>query len=270
MHINIKIIITDLDGTLLPSNGKISIEDYRFLEQLQQKKIIRVIATGRNLYSALSFLPSDFPIDYLIFSSGAGIMKWDNKQLIYTKKIEHDKVAELSEILIQHQVDFMILEPIPKNHQFWYYRTDSTNADFNRRLNHYKQFATPIGNIADTNRDACQVLAILPNQIDWFEELSSKFSGIKIIRATSPIDKESIWMEFFPENVSKGHACYWLCNQLNLSPEMAATIGNDYNDIDMLNWSKYSFVVAEAPFELKQKYTVINQIAEIAINIKCN
>ncbi len=260
---NIKIIFSDLDGTLLPSNGKISTTDYCFLQQLKEKNIVSVIATGRNLYSALSVLPADFPIDYLIFSSGAGIMQWNNKQIIYSQQIDHNKVFELSKILMQHQVDFMILEPIPKNHEFWYYRTQSTNNDFNRRLNIYKQFATPIGNIADTNRNACQILAILPNKIDWFNELSSKFSGIKIIRATSPIDHTSIWMEFFPENVSKGHACNWLCNQLNLSSEEAASIGNDYNDMDMLNWSKYSFVVTEAPTELKEKYRVVQGVAEI-------
>ncbi len=263
MNNNIKIVITDLDGTLLPASGKISPSDYEFLEQLKTKEIVRVIATGRNLYAALSFLPADFPIDYLIFSSGAGIMKWDNKQLIYSRKIDKMKVAELSTILMLQQVDFMILDPIPNNHQFWYYRTESKNNDFNRRLNLYKQFASPIGNIQDTYRDACQILAILPNQVDWFEELSSQFTGIKIIRATSPIDNESIWMEFFPENVSKGDACSWLCKQLKISPQMAATIGNDYNDLDMLNWSKYSFVVSNAPTTLKEKYNVVPQVAGI-------
>ncbi len=263
MQTDIKIVITDLDGTLLPSTGKIDAEDYRFLDELQQKNIIRVIATGRNLYAALSVLPADFPIDYLIFSSGAGILKWDTKALIYSKKIDKEKVTELSQILISHKVDFMILAPIPNNHQFWYYRTKSINNDFNRRLNLYKQFATPIGDLSDTYHDACQILAILSNKIDWFEELSSKFSGIKIIRATSPIDNESIWMEFFPENVSKGHACNWLCQKLSLSPNEAVTVGNDYNDVDMLNWSKHSFVVADAPADLRERYTVVTKVADI-------
>ena len=77
----IKIVVTDLDGTLLPSQGCISKKNYNTLVSLRDKEIIRVIATGRTLYSAMAVLPEDFPIDYLIFSSGAGIIQWNTKEL---------------------------------------------------------------------------------------------------------------------------------------------------------------------------------------------
>ena len=263
-HLNmtnqIKIVVTDLDGTLLPSRGEVSKKNYETLERLKEAKITRVIATGRTLYSAMAVLPEDFPIDYLIFSSGAGIMKWDNKELIYSQQIEADEVQDLSEILIDHDIDFMILDPIPLNHQFWYYQSGNKNPDFDRRLNLYKQFATPIGKLEDTRRDACQILAILPNKVDWFEELKTKFDDIKIIRATSPLDHESIWMEIFPIHISKGHGCQWLCNKLNISEEESFVIGNDYNDIDLLEWGKYSFVVDNAPKELKAKYQLTENV----------
>nr|WP_320117593.1 HAD family hydrolase [uncultured Marinifilum sp.] len=258
----IKIVVSDLDGTLLPSLGEISDRNYKCLEQLKESNIIRVIATGRNLYSAMAVLPDDFPIDYLIFSSGAGIMQWNTKELIYSQQIEAEEVHELSQILIDHEIDFMILDPIPMNHQFWYYQSGHKNADFDRRLNLYKQFATPIGKIEDTKRDACQLLAILPNKEDWFEELKAKFDDIKIIRATSPLDHESIWMEIFPLHISKGHGCQWLCNKIGIKPEHSFVIGNDYNDIDLLEWGKYSYVVENAPKHLKEKYKTTKSVIE--------
>ena len=157
---NIKIVVTDLDGTILPSQGNISKTNYETLLQLKDQGITRVIATGRTLYSAMAVLPEDFPIDYLIFSSGAGIMKWETKELIYSQQIEAGEVQDLSEILIDHEIDFMILDPIPLNHQFWYYQSGNKNPDFDRRLALYKQFATPVGQLSDTKRDACQILAI--------------------------------------------------------------------------------------------------------------
>lgn len=256
----IKIVVTDLDGTLLPSMGEVSSKNYKCLEQLKESNITRVIATGRTLYSALAVLPDDFPIDYLIFSSGAGIMNWESKELIYSQQIDAKEVQELSQVLIDHKTDFMILDPIPLNHQFWYYQSGNKNSDFDRRLNLYKQFATPVGKIEDTKRDACQLLAILPNKEDWFEELKTKFDDIKIIRATSPLDHESIWMEIFPLHISKGHGCEWLCKKLGLKSENSFVIGNDYNDIDLLEWGKHSYVVDNAPKELKDKYKTTENV----------
>ncbi|PXX97803.1 hypothetical protein DF185_17695 [Marinifilum breve] len=256
----IRIVVSDLDGTLLPSMGEVSTRNYECLQQLKESGITRVIATGRTLYSAMAVLPEDFPIDYLIFSSGAGIMDWKSKDLIYSQQIEADEVLELSKILVDHEIDFMILDPIPNNHQFWYYKTGNKNSDFDRRLNLYKQFSTPVGNIQDTKRDACQILAILPNKEAWFEELKTKFDNIKIIRATSPLDHESIWMEIFPLHISKGHGCEWLCQRLKINASDSFVIGNDYNDIDLLEWGKHSYVVDNAPLELKDKYQVTESV----------
>jgi len=46
----IKIVISDLDGTLLPAQGEVSDCDIKSLNKLEEDKIVRVIATGRNLY----------------------------------------------------------------------------------------------------------------------------------------------------------------------------------------------------------------------------
>jgi len=171
--------------------------------------------------------------------------------------------AEVVEKLaVQHKVDFMILDPIPMNHQFWYYQTGNKNPDFDRRLSLYKQFATPIGNVKDTRHKACQILAILPNKVDSFEELKTKFEDIKIIRATSPLDHESIWMEIFPKHISKGFGCQWLCNHLGVLQEESIVVGNDYNDIDLLEWGKHAFVVENAPKELKLKYQLTANVID--------
>ena len=256
MTSKIKIVISDLDGTLLPSQGEVSDRDLETLNRLQKEKIVRVIATGRNLYSVLSVLPDDFPIDYLIFASGAGIYDWKKKQLIFSQKLDSELVHEISLELMSLENDFMILDPIPNNHQFAYYRSGKANPDFDRRLSLYKPFASPIGHSDDTQRDACQLIVILSNCINGFNQLKAKFEKVKIIRATSPLDHESIWMEIFPLHISKAYGAEWLCNYLDINPVLSMVIGNDYNDLDLLEWGKHPFVVSNAPKELREKYQV--------------
>ncbi|MDE5422370.1 Cof-type HAD-IIB family hydrolase [Ancylomarina sp. DW003] len=262
MNKKLKIVITDLDGTLLPAQGKISETDLNTLDTLKKEGITRVIATGRNLYSALSVLPSDFPIDYLIFASGAGIYHWEKKELIFSQHLDSDLVHELSSELMKLKLDFMIQDPIPNNHHFAYYRSGNLNSDFDRRLSLYKPFAKPISCIEDTRLDACQLIVILSNCVNGYNELKSRFENVKIIRATSPLDHESIWMEIFPKHISKAFGAEWLCEELNIDSSLSMAIGNDYNDLDLLEWCKYPFVVANAPKELKEKYTISETVDE--------
>jgi len=258
----IKIVVSDLDGTLLPAQGVVSDRDLKSLRKLKEDQIVRVIATGRNLYSALSVLADDFPIDYLIFSSGAGIFDWEKRELIFSQHLDSNTVFKLSSELIKLETDFMILDPIPNNHQFTYYRSGKSNPDFDRRLSLYKPFASPIGHAEDTRREACQLLVILSNCVNGFNELKSKFGKVKIIRATSPLDHESIWMEIFPIHISKAYGAEWLCRHLNIEPNLSMVIGNDYNDLDLLEWGQYPFVVSNAPKELKESYENTKSVDE--------
>ena len=67
----LKMVVTDLDGTLLQNDHSISKEDLETLLLLGELGICRVAATGRNLYKVrLALKPAD-PFDYVICSSVA-------------------------------------------------------------------------------------------------------------------------------------------------------------------------------------------------------
>lgn len=65
---DIHMVVTDLDGTLLNTDHQISETNKQTLHWLGDKKITRVAATGRTLFSSKKVLSNDTPIDYLIFS----------------------------------------------------------------------------------------------------------------------------------------------------------------------------------------------------------
>ena len=67
------LFITDLDGTLLRSDRTFAAADLAGLRRLGELSVIRVVATGRSMFSFERIRPAGLPIDYVIFSSGAGI-----------------------------------------------------------------------------------------------------------------------------------------------------------------------------------------------------
>lgn len=253
---NWQMVITDLDGTLFNNNHEVSLSDMKSLYWLGENKIVRVIATGRNFYSVNRALKDNFPIDYLIFSSGAGVYNWKSKSLMHSYYLPDNEVKQISKILINHQVDFMIHEMIPDNHKFIYHRSGIPNLDFEARIKVYEDFAYKLDPKNENYKHACQILAVFPNDLGLFEEIQQKFNDIKIIRTTSPLDGNSIWMEIFPETVSKGHGVDWLCKKLNINPSKTISLGNDYNDIDMLEYTEKKYVVANAPDDLKERFPV--------------
>lgn len=251
---DIQMVITDLDGTLFNDQQEVDQENIDTLQALAEKNIIRVVATGRNLYSALNRLDEDFPIDYMIFSSGAGIYHWKKKKLIHSDYLPRDKVEYIANLLVEYNIDFMVHEMIPENHKFVYYRSNKDNPDFERRFQIYKDFAEPLDPLKETYQHSCQVIAITRDKEDLYTLLNHKIQGVKIIRATSPLDGESIWIEIFPEGVSKGHGVDWLCHYTGVEPSKTLGIGNDYNDLDLLNFTALSYVVDNSPDELKNFY----------------
>ncbi|MCD4651851.1 MAG: Cof-type HAD-IIB family hydrolase, partial [Candidatus Cloacimonetes bacterium] len=129
--------------------------------------------------------------------------------------------------------------------------------DFKRRIKLYNEFAQPL-ELDCSPIKATQLLAVLKqNEEEKFERMKSELGFVKVIRATSPLDSKSIWLEIFPKNISKGHSAEWLCNELVIENNETVGIGNDFNDIDLLEITHKSYVVANAPDELKQQFNVV-------------
>ncbi|MFW6019206.1 MAG: HAD family hydrolase [Bacteroidales bacterium] len=253
---NIKLVATDLDGTLLNDDQQVSRENMEALIALKNKNIIRVVATGRSYYSFKKVIPPDFPIDYLAFSTGAGIMNWPEKRLIYSRYLKADKVEAIARLLIMEKVDFMIHHTIPNNHYFEYCRFGYYNPDFDRRCNHYMDFGKEINANTLNYFNATQILAVFPPENKRkFEILTEAMDGVKVIKTTSPLDKKSLWMEIFPPEVSKGKAIEWLCQQEGIDNASTIGIGNDFNDLDLLRHTNYSYVVENAAAPLREEFS---------------
>ncbi len=253
-----KIFITDLDGTLLKSDRTISDTDIKTFEFLGKQNIIRVIATGRSIFSAKKVLSDDFPIDYLVFSCGAGILRWSDKQILINHNLTESDVNSIYSQLIKLDVDFCIQHEIPNNHFFDYYMHNTENNDLTRRLGIYNSYYNIINPQSYKPQKASQFIIIFKNgsenDLIKFKKIFNEYS---VIRATSPLDNKSLWLEIFPNEVSKSKTCKILVEELNISPDNIGALGNDYNDLDLLEWSEKSYLVENSPDEIKSNHIIV-------------
>ena len=260
------IFVTDFDGTLYSDNHTVSSVDLKTLNKLGELNIKRVIATGRTLFSVLKVIPNDFPIDYLVFSSGAGVMEWKSKEILKSYSLNKIQIEKILKILKENRYDFMLQKKIPDNHYFYYHKLSSEKSDFDTRCAIYSAYCKELDDkTAAELQEACQFVIIIPydplvSQEDIYEGLKDKLKeidGLYIVRATSPIDRKTTWIEIFPDGVSKAYGIKTIADLLSSNYNSIGAVGNDYNDIEMLKWVKNAFIVENAPEVLKKDFIIV-------------
>ncbi len=264
----LKLVATDLDGTFLMNDTSISRSNMEMLEVLGEKGIIRVVATGRNFRKTCEVIPDHIPFDYVVFSSGAGVYDWKKRELMYFRNMHRDTVSGLVRFFINRDLNFHLFKPVPDNHMCWYYRGTQPCSEFERYFDFHNSYSEPLPENCPPGSEACQFLVIFPNNPKRFHELKHEilthFPEVKVVRTSSPLDTGYIWMEIFHEAVSKGNGVKFVCDAVCVDHNQTLGIGNDFNDLDLLEFTRYSYVVENGPDELKARFRVAKSNEEDA------
>ena len=252
------LVVTDLDGTLLDSGARLGDANRRTLETLGRAGTVRVVATGRSLYSARTVMPADFPIDYLVFSSGAGVTSWADGRLLRSRAMAPGVVSDLVARLRALSLDFMVHHAVPDTHCFHYFRATRGNTDFERRIERYARFSQPLCDAMPGEIEVSQILVVEPpGAASHLDLLARELEDVHVVRTTSPLDHASTWIELFPRGVSKSHASDWIRTRHGIDRACTVAVGNDYNDLDMLGWAERAWVVSNAPPSMRSRFEVV-------------
>ena len=255
-----QMLVTDLDGTLLDSSGCLRAEEHGTLLELAARGVLRVGATGRNLHSARHVMTPDFPVDYLVFASGAGIMDWREQRLLAASSLAAEEVQRARDCLMDLELDFMLHHAVPDNHRFHWFSHGRPNADFDRRRARYSDFAEAWTPGCEDGRVVSQLLAIETAEVDGEQvcaQVAARLTGLNVVRTTSPLDGRSTWIEIFPASVSKSAGAAWIADRHGLEVDGVLAVGNDWNDCDLLEWAGRSCVVGNAADGLRERHVTV-------------
>jgi len=253
------ICVTDLDGTLLNIDHSISEPNLLALYELKERKVCLVAATGRSLYSLQKVISAEIPFDYIIFTTGAGIMNWHTQQIILSRHISPNLVQKAFTKLLKLNEDFMFHAPIPENHHFVAVKRKGC-PDYYRRIGIYKEFGFEWDGKSELPwQEGTQFMVITDEQDESLcLRLTKLLAPLKVVRTTSPLDYHTLWLEIFSPEVSKGSAVQYLMDMLGMEKNKLMVVGNDYNDSDMLKLTDKAYVTSNAPQELKNIYNVVS------------
>jgi Cof subfamily protein (haloacid dehalogenase superfamily) len=243
----IKLIATDMDGTLLDENGHLPEGFTDILDRLRAKNIKLVVASGRPYYT----LQTNFgPVGrYLSYICENGALVVDNNEIIYKNLITHDMVQVIIKEAKKVKSNALVL--------------CSPNCAYienysEEQLTEIKKYYTTLNIVDDLSKVDDDIIKItICNLEDSNNTLDSKFNDDFNIVSTA-----SIWIDIMNKGVNKGIALKNLMDTDNISKEETMVLGDYYNDIEMLQQAEYSFVMENAPEDMKQygKYIAASNV----------
>lgn len=247
----IKLIVFDLDGTLLKSPSETPGERILKLQRSKYLSDARItVATGRTFAGARKVLeafgePGHTPV---VLYNGSIVLQPENKHLIAHRSISAVACNQVIEIGLSKKSDIFV-------YQF----LDLSNTPNSRRLD-WKEFER-VSYFGDMNRrspefngmpvvpgvlpiiQSVTAILILPSLETDTDNLLLKLSAIPEISVTSSGGK---YIELRPNGSSKAVGMDDLARALEISSEEVIAIGDNDNDVELLQWAGIGVVVRGA------------------------
>lgn len=238
----IKLIVTDIDGTLLNAEGKLPEGFDEMILRLEKKGIYLAIASGRQYHTLLN----DFAAfkDRLIFIAENGaIVIYQGKELFF-RPLERQKVEGIiKDIRATEECDIVLCG---KKSAY----VETLNTEFEAEVRKYYHRCELVKDLLSVEDDILKVALYdyIDPQENSFPKLNPKWGNdVKVIVSGKH------WMDFGSPDVDKGVALKKIQDMLGIKYEETMVFGDYFNDVPMMERSYYSFAVSNAPEGVKEK-----------------
>lgn len=240
----IKLIATDLDGTLLNDDKKLPADFDRVLDRLEEKGVVLVAASGRDYNGAAQFFGDRAKDMMFVCDNGANI--YDRGRLIQTHTIPRQTV---------HRI-LTLLEGIPDADPLLCstngsYITYGTPAFMEKMKNHY----SPVTLVEDIHGQDSGVFKISVYDVTGdirnhlYMPLTEAFGDELTIHISA-----NIWVDIMADTADKGRGIEYIQSLLGATREQTMAFGDFYNDVPLLSKAKYAFVMDNANDDLKKMF----------------
>jgi len=245
---NLKLIISDLDGTILKKDSTLSEKVIESAEKFRNSGIDLTIATGRILESALPYIAKLKITKPVILYNGAKIFDPLKREYIYQAFFKESEKRLLFEILQAEKLHAVFFT----EEGSYVFNSSPLIEDF-RIHDGIELKSSPLSELLHT--DLAKVMIIdEPSTVDEIQENI----GPEFEKFCSVLRSEKVFLELLPGGVNKGTALVRLCELLGISPENTIALGDNPNDFEMLRRAGIGVAAGES-------HSVLSEVADIII-----
>lgn len=264
----IKLIASDLDGTLIGSSNLVPKANIEAITHIQKNNIPLVICTGKT-FAISKEICKNLNADFGIFGNGSQIIDLKTGKEILNKTLSTKDLEPCFDVIKKYNLhvhaytDVGIITPKPE------YMDLRNFILFSNRIK-LEIVDSVFNKIKEKQEPIFKLIVSSPFHLDKAKSDLLNLTNLSITHITKTgmykdtiIDKEYEYLDISPKNVTKGNALDTLCKYLNLSRQNILSIGDNLNDINMFKVSNISAAVCNAHEKVKKASNYItNKSAE--------
>lgn len=243
-----RLIVADLDGTLMGDDITISPAVIAAVRAAMECGLYFTIATGRTFGGTRAFADQLGVNAPLILYQGAEIRHAETGEVLHQVTVPlpwaHEFIATVSEQGLHLNV---YLDDRA------YAAQETPESQFYASLQGGRVYA--VGDLLRfVDRPPMKMLIIgEPARLDQLAPaLRAQFAGrLQIVRSYAR------FLEAIPAGVSKGHGLAWLARYLGIRQEETVAIGDNDNDVEMVQWAGLGIAMGNASAAVKQAADLI-------------
>ncbi len=251
-----KLLFTDLDGTLLNNDSKVSPGTRAFLDEFLAAGNKLILSSGRPLLSVLEVKNDAGLLQkgiFLICNNGAQIYDCDQERSIVEKRLPRPYVSYLQQQAQKHHLhiqtyrDDAVISP-----------ADDKEIKYYRRRIHLPLIVSPCLTDGLVN-DPLKMLAISLDdheKLEAFRRSIADWAENKI----QMIYSNDMYLELFDWDSGKGSAVRFVCDHLGVPLSDAYAAGDADNDISMLKAAGTGIAMANATDRVKRAADVVTAL----------
>ncbi len=252
----IKVIVTDLDGTLLNSNSQINPKTKETLLKLQRDGYHLVLASGRPTPSVVGIakeLEMDLYDSYILTFNGAHVMNFQSKEVIYQQPLS----VESSKAILGHLESFEVVPMVCIDDTMYvkdvfagmvqHQGVMKNIIEFESRIGNYK--LCEVNNLKDFVSQPLSKILITGN-VDYLEANLEAFR--EPFATTNTITKSAdFFVEFTDFGVDKARSLETILNKIGASMENVIAFGDGMNDLTLIQSAKIGVAMGNSSQTLK-------------------
>ena len=238
----------DLDGTVLRRNLRITRKTVKAMQELRERGMRLVVATGRRFEDAREYAGRlGFADEEPVICYGGSMVRRINGETLLHRTLQRDLGVEVLEWAAERDLHARVF-------------VDGgivTSPDTPAALEHLRSYAedgisvveSPAGWLEDGGEEPTKLVIVdYPDEIGgWLEEARSAFAGRLFVTRSLPHYVEVGGMEG-----TKSKALQFLCERWGIDRERVLAFGDADNDIDMLRFAGHGVAVGGMTGEVRE------------------
>ncbi|MFC1928152.1 Cof-type HAD-IIB family hydrolase [Chloroflexota bacterium] len=243
-----KLLVVDIDGTLLNKSGAISAEDKKALARVSDSGIHVSLSTGRVTQACLKILKQLSLDGYHMFFDGALVSNPEKGEEIYCQPISGEVVRQVVEFVRRREIDldlysatnfFVERETWATDIRRKFFSLQPTIVDFSKLWQQERIIkGTLVVSSTEERAKAASFRSHFTSRLSFSSTETPAYPGIDFINVIAA-------------GVSKGKALEALTSFLGIPLTKVMAVGDGTNDVSLLSKAGLAVAMDNAPDELK-------------------